>query len=185
MAGAAVPAQPEQNELETWLLGYQHGDASAAASLVRAVSPILFRYCLSQGEAVQHAEDIVQETWLRVHKARHTYRPGAPAIPWLFSIARHTRVDLYRRRRRVTTREVALDGVPEPAARSRSAFLSVLESLPDGERETLTMLKGMGMTIDEVARATATTAGAVKQRAHRAYVRLRALLAVESGEGAS
>ena len=51
MAGTAVPAQPEQNELETWLVGYQKGDTAAAASLVRAVSPLLFRYCLSQGEA--------------------------------------------------------------------------------------------------------------------------------------
>ena len=48
--------------------------------------------------------------------------------------------------------------------------------LPDSQREVLTMLKVLGMTVDEVARATSSTGGAVKQRAHRAYEKLRAVL---------
>jgi RNA polymerase sigma-70 factor (ECF subfamily) len=48
--------------------------------------------------------------------------------------------------------------------------------LPDSQREVLTMLKVLGMSVDEVARATSTTAGSVKQKAHRAYERLRSVL---------
>ena len=48
--------------------------------------------------------------------------------------------------------------------------------LPDSQREVLTMLKVLGMTVDEVARATSSTGGAVKQKAHRAYEKLRAVL---------
>jgi len=48
--------------------------------------------------------------------------------------------------------------------------------LPDSQREVIVMLKAAGMTVDEVARATSSTAGAVKLKAHRAYESLRALL---------
>jgi RNA polymerase sigma-70 factor (ECF subfamily) len=121
-------------------------------------------------------EDILQEIWLRVHRARHTYRPGAAAAPWLYAIARHARLDARRRRERFRTREVQVDAlpeapVPEPAAAPMPDFLS---GLPEGQREVLIMLKGCGMTLEEVARATSSTVGAVKQKAHRAYERLRA-----------
>jgi RNA polymerase sigma-70 factor (ECF subfamily) len=49
-------------------------------------------------------------------------------------------------------------------------------SLPESQREVLTMLKVNELSLEEVARATSSTVGAVKQRAHRAYERLRSLL---------
>jgi RNA polymerase sigma-70 factor (ECF subfamily) len=58
----------------------------------------------------------------------------------------------------------------------------MLEQLPVSEREVITMLKGFGMSLEEVARATATTVGAVKQKSHRAYKRLRQLLAASPSE---
>ena len=48
--------------------------------------------------------------------------------------------------------------------------------LPDSQREVLTMLKVLGLTVEEVARATGSTTGAVKQKAHRAYEKLRGIL---------
>jgi RNA polymerase sigma-70 factor (ECF subfamily) len=71
--------------------------------------------------------------------------------------------------------------VPEPAAReenqaSRLAFQELLATLPEGQREVLMMLKVGGLSLEEVARATSSTVGAVKQKAHRAYERLRSLL---------
>jgi len=52
----------------------------------------------------------------------------------------------------------------------------LLAGLPASQREVLVMLKVSGMSIEEVALATASTAGSVKQKAHRAYVKLRQLL---------
>ena len=55
-------------------------------------------------------------------------------------------------------------------------FEELVASLPESQREVLTMLKVNGLSIEEVARATSSTIGAVKQKAHRAYERLRKLL---------
>ena len=52
--------------------------------------------------------------------------------------------------------------------------------LPESQREVLTMLKVLGMTVEEVARITSSTAGAVKQKAHRAYEKLRGVLDASS-----
>ncbi len=112
----------------------------------------------------------------------HTYRPGEPLLPWIYAIARHVRVDHYRKRQRIASREVASAVLPEPRAaasetpRDLPSFAELLAALPESQREVLTMLKVNGLSIDEVARATASTAGAVKQKVHRAYDRLRALL---------
>jgi RNA polymerase sigma-70 factor (ECF subfamily) len=174
---ASEAGQSRNADVERMLLLYQQGDATAAAGLVRAVSPGFVRFCLSQGDSPQDIDDILQDIWLRVHNARHTYRPGAPAAAWLYAIARHARLDARRRRERFRARELQTDALPEVAA-PRAEFGStsmpdILACLPAGQREVLVMLKGCGMTLEEVARATSSTIGAVKQRAHRAYQRLR------------
>src|SRR5260370_27671333 len=70
--------------------------------------------------------------------------------------------------------------LPEPLAKRGDArplpFEDLVAPLSDRQRDVLTMLKVNGMSIEDVARATASTIGAVKQEAHRAYKRLRALL---------
>jgi RNA polymerase sigma-70 factor (ECF subfamily) len=58
-----------------------------------------------------------------------------------------------------------------------SNFEQILLALPESQREVLVMLKGLGMSLEEVARSTCSTVGAVKQKAHRAYERLRSVLA--------
>jgi RNA polymerase sigma-70 factor (ECF subfamily) len=51
-----------------------------------------------------------------------------------------------------------------------------LTNLPESQREVILMLKVSGMSLEEVARATSSTVGAIKQRAHRAYATLRRIL---------
>jgi RNA polymerase sigma-70 factor (ECF subfamily) len=172
--------KPAESEFDTLLRSYQQGDTAAAAALVRAASPLFVRFCLGQGDSPQDIEDVLQEIWLRVHKARHTYRPGAPAVPWLYAVARHARLDARRRRERFRARELPFDPLPEVAApqtrRASAAMPELLAALPAGQREVLVLLKGCGMTLEEVARATSSTVGAVKQKAHRAYERLRSVV---------
>ncbi len=176
---ADVSDQPGQ-ALEDLMAGYQAADASAAAELIRQVSPPLFRYLSAHVESRALAEDLLQECWLRIHRARHTYRPGQPVLPWVYAIARHTRVDGFRRRRRIEWHEVAVEQLPDPPVRAEArrdgnlpALAEMLRDLPDSQRDVIVMLKVSGMTLEEVARATGTTVGAVKQKAHRAYEKLR------------
>ncbi|MCU0244939.1 MAG: RNA polymerase sigma factor [Bryobacter sp.] len=167
--------------IESLLAGYQAGDEQAVARLVARCGPMLFRFFYGLGSPPAEAEDLVQETWLRIHQARRTYRPDAPAMPWLFAIARHARADAYRRRARIERAEVKMAALPEPIAPAAASpgqpdTFRLLQRLPDAQREVLVMLKGEGMSLEEVAAATSSTVGAVKQKAHRAYENLRRFL---------
>jgi RNA polymerase sigma-70 factor (ECF subfamily) len=161
---------------------YQQGDGAAAAALVELLSPPLLRFFATQMGSRADAGDMLQDAWLRIHRVRHTYRAGEPLLPWVYAIARRVRVDSFRKRRRIGAREVAGAVLPErPAEAARTSELPPFEELvavlPESQREVVTLLKVNGLTIEEVARATSSTEGAVKQKAHRAYERLRAVLA--------
>ena len=170
-------------DLQSLMARYQQGDCDAAAALVNRLSPQLHRYFLVQFVSRRHADDLLQETWLRIHQVRHTYLRGRPLLPWLYAIARNVRVDHYRKAHRAEGREERLEenseipaappGNPVPA----TDLAALLESLPESQREVIAMLKINGMSLEEVARATSSTVGSVKQKAHRAYDRLRKGLA--------
>jgi len=171
----------------SWVLGlqqlmsrYQQADATAVPILVGELSPRLYRFFGSQMGSRTDADDMLQDLWLRIHRARHTYRPGEPVLPWVYAIARCVRTDSYRKRHRIASRETAVAVLPElsehRSASSPLAFEDLVAPLSERQRTVLTMLKVNGMSLEEVAHATASTIGAVKQEAHRAYKRLRGLL---------
>lgn len=168
-------------DLEQLMVRYQEADPAAVAALVELLSPQLCRFFASQMGSKADAEDMLQDLWLRIHRIRHTYRPGEPVLPWVYAIARRVRVDNYRKRRRIASREMAVDVLPEPPVpkdetSSLPPFEELVAGLPESQCEVLIMLKVNGLSIEEVARATSSTVGAVKQKAHRAYERLRDLL---------
>jgi RNA polymerase sigma-70 factor (ECF subfamily) len=169
-----------EDELPGLMVRYQRGESEAIEQLVRSLSPLLWRYFSSPHTSRSDTEDLLQDCWLRIHRSRHTYQPTEPLLPWIFAIARHTRLDAYRRRRRRESRETLVATAPEaavraefPASSDTAEFERLLERLPDSQREVIVMLKVSDMTLEEVARATSSTVGAIKQKAHRAYARLR------------
>jgi RNA polymerase sigma-70 factor, ECF subfamily len=168
-------------DLDGWMERYQQADPDAPCALITALSPALLRFFRSQAASREQADDLLQDTWLRIHRVRHTYRPGEPVLPWIYAIARRVRVDGYRRSHRITLHEITTHVLPEPPAQSEPrntlpTFEALVACLPDAQREVITMLKVGGLSLEEVARATSSTVGAVKQKAHRAYDRLRKLL---------
>ena len=78
-------------EIEALMSGYQQADGEATATLITRLSPQIFQFFLAQVRDRSLAEDLLQDFWLRVHKARHTFRAGEPLLPWVFAIARRTR----------------------------------------------------------------------------------------------
>ena len=180
---ANAPAREDSVNLEALMERYQRADRDAAAVLVRELSPRLLRFLAGPMQTRALAEDMLQDCWLRIHRARHTYRPGSPLLPWVYAIARHTRVDAYRRRRHVDSNEVSTDYVADladaPAGVSKPARIDLwrlVHKLPDSQKEVIFMLKVSGMSLEEVANATGSTVGSVKQKAHRAYEKLRSWL---------
>ena len=162
------------------MAAYQRGDASALEELIDLLGGKLYDFFSSEMGDRSQADDMLQELWLRLHQARHTYRPGEPVLPWVYAIARRVRVDNYRRRRRIERREVSsanAQNVSQPSTPSTlPTFREMLAPLPESQREVLIMLKVNGLSLEEVARATSSTVGSVKQKVHRAYDRLRELL---------
>jgi RNA polymerase sigma-70 factor (ECF subfamily) len=172
----------KEAELRRCMVGYQAGDVAAIEELVRRLSPRLVSYFTGPVGHAMDVEDLLQECWLRIHRSRHTYRATDPLLPWVFAIARHTMLDDRRRRSRRAAREVLLREPPEPpsqvAAKSRVLDMDRLfEQLPPNQRDVLLLLNVAGMTMAEAARVTSSSVAATKQRAHRAYARLRAFLA--------
>lgn len=196
ITGAQTGIAYSQQELQNWMIRYQQADPDAARALIHHLSPPLFRFLSSQAATRGETEDLLQEAWLRIHKARHTYRPGEPVLPWIYAIARHVRIDGYRRHRRISRREITAEILPERQANDGRSpnlpdFEALLSYLPENQREVVMLLKVEGLSLEEVARATASTVGSVKQKAHRAYKRLRAMLtqgpksrSMNSGESA-
>ncbi len=167
------------SSLEILMARYQQGDYAAATDLIERIGPQLHRFFLAQSQSRTDADDLLQETWLRIHKVRHTYRPGEPALPWFYAIARHVRVDHHRksvwtalgkRQLEAMTKEVA--AVPREPDHADGLDV-LLAPLSESQREVIEMMKVAGMSLEEVARATSSTVGSVKQRVHRAYKKLR------------
>jgi RNA polymerase sigma-70 factor, ECF subfamily len=168
--------------LEQLMARYQAGDFAAASDLIDRVSPQLHRFFIAQTFSRADADDLLQETWLRIHRVRHTYRPGEPALPWFYAIARHIRVDHYRKTLRTSVGESRLEAMANSSAEGETKsgnaeeLEALLAPLSASQREVIAMLKVEGMSLEEVARATSSSVGSVKQKAHRAYKKLREVL---------
>jgi RNA polymerase sigma-70 factor, ECF subfamily len=172
---------PSVTPIEELMVRYQQADAEATTALIEQLSPQLYRFFAAQVGNRDDASDMLQDAWLRIHRVRHTYRPGEPLLPWVYAIARCVRVDSFRKRRRIATREIVVEALPEPPVANEKStglpsFDELIATLPASQREVLTMLKVNGLSLEEVARATSSSVGSVKQKAHRAYERLRDLL---------
>ena len=171
---------------------YCDGDRAAFDALYAAVAPRLLGFVVQLVGERALAEDILQETLLKLHEARGFYVRGADPLPWMFTIARHTAFDELRRRKRARVRLVENDDRPPPEPRAGlsgapelaranddpagAEALAALDQLPDAQRQALLLTKVEGLSQAEAAARAGTTPGAIKLRAHRAYVALRKLV---------
>lgn len=168
------------------------GDASAFAALYSIAAPRLFRSMLFLTRNRAVAEDLLQQTFLKLHRYRRTYVSGADPLPWLCTIAYRMCFDELRRARRerlaladaqsgLLEQRATRDGgaahaQPTYSERAIVAALRALDQLPEPHRTALILTKLEGNTIGEAAELLGTTPAAIKLRAHRGYQRLRVLL---------
>lgn len=171
---------------------YQDGDASAFRELYALVAPRLLGYLLKMARSRPVADDLLQQTFLKVHRARAAYIRGTNPLPWIYSIAHRTFIDEARRTKRAIVKVGTEDSVPEVAAgltgesadrtddgvdpELAKAALDALAELPAAQREAVVLTKLDGKSVAEAAMIAGTTVGAMKVRAHRGYEMLRKLL---------
>ena len=185
------------------MAAYAAGDAAAFERLYALLAPRILAYLRGLLGDKAAAEDALQVAFLKVHEARGSYVLGANPIPWIYTIAHRTSLDELRKRKRSRVR-LSKDGAlhaepaahitgvaeeahqdqadrPDPAA--TAGALAALERLPENQRLALLLTKVHGHSTAEAAMITGSTPGAIKQRAHRAYVTLRQLLAKKDAKG--
>ena len=172
---------------------YLSGDVGAFSMLHAALAPKLRRYLLKRTRDAFRADDLVQETMLRIHLVRDRFTPGADVFPWAFSVARRCLIDGIRRDRREAVRNRALgarDPVESPLSddivhcmQLARALRRELASLSAAQREAFELVKRDGLSMGQAAEALGTTKMAVRLRAHRASVALRNALVREEGPG--
>lgn len=167
---------------------YACGDDRAFNIVHRALYPRLSAFLLRLTGSPTLAADIVQETFLRMHRARGTFARGAAVLPWAYAIARnahhdHARAARLRRTERLPSdpghEPVAGDDVESAAAAHEAArrVERVLATLPPAQREAFVLIRYEGLSVAEAAAVLGATPTAVKLRAFRAYETLRAELA--------
>lgn len=161
----------------------QRGDQRAYASLLVLLTGVTRQFARGRLGAVVWIDDVVQETLLAIHGARQTYDPARPFGPWFYAIASSRMIDVIRRERRVASRQVATDVLPEPVAHGADrddidvdAVHAALASLPPRQREVIERLKFRDESVREVSSGLGMSESAVKVTAHRGYRALRRLL---------
>ena len=180
-ASAAAPTTGEDAaSVERLMERYAVGDQTAFAPLYHALSPRLFGYLLRLTRDRHLAEDLVQVTFSKVHRARSAYFAGSPVLPWLLAIGRRSFLDL-KRRQKVRPEDLTGDGrVPEGSTDAGAApddlareLELALDRLPTAYAEAIQLTKVTGLSVAEAAEVLGTTQSAVKLRVHRGYHILR------------
>ncbi len=179
------------------MLRFQGGDARAFEVLVRRHRTPVFSFLVRLTGDRARAEDLCQETFLRVVRSVDGWAPRSRFQTWLYAIARNQAVD--EARRRALRRAEPLDGSPghdvpsedlAPDRRAEAALLrpvleAALASLPDEQREVFLLREYAGLRFHEIAEVTGTPENTVKSRMRYALEALRERLeAAGIGPGA-
>jgi RNA polymerase sigma-70 factor (ECF subfamily) len=197
---------PERPRNDGWKLvanvamdRYASGDDAAFSELYDVLAPRLHAFLARRTRDADVAEDLLQQTFLQIHAARRHFTPAAEVLPWSFAIARRLMIDGGRRKRRETPPPEMLDWEKTPGADDagfweraspdvgpevllqRAQVMVRLERelarLPEGYREAFELVKRDELSMAEAAEVLGTTVAAVRVRAHRCYVALRAAMA--------
>ena len=183
----SVREQPGADEPsdEALMASWCGGERRAFEALFNRYAGRLHGYFLRSVGAEEHARDLVQQTFLHLHRARADFRQGSPLRPWLYTIAANLKRQHFRTRSRKPEAAWDVERHGEPAVapgvstpRQRLVRRS-LEALPDNQREVVTLHYYEGLSFTEIAAVLGISVSAAKVRAHRAYGRLRDIL----GEG--
>ena len=162
------------------MVRYVEGDTVAFEELYRQLSPKLFGYLLRMTRQRDQAEDLVQITFSKIHRARESYLKGAPLLPWVLAIARRSFFDL-KRRNKVRPEYLSQDGsLPEPPSEKAPLGNDVVEALelamqrlPEAYAEAIQLTKITGLSLKEASEVLGASQTAVKLRVHRGYKQLR------------
>lgn len=164
---------------------YQAGGAEAFDRLHDALASDLKAYLSKLSRDPTRADDLLQETFLQVHRSRAAHTPGEPVRPWVFAIAKRVFL-MYRRSAARRLRRELLSSADRGSApiapaeadrvHARQQVASVLRHVPSDGRRAFVLHHLFGFSFREVGARLGIKAGAAKIRSSRAAHVMRALL---------
>jgi RNA polymerase sigma-70 factor (ECF subfamily) len=174
---------------EELMAAYVAGDRSSFDELFRRYAPILLSVLQRQMHSADDARDLVQQTFLQLHRARRDFDQKARLRPWLFTIALNLKREYFRRQKRRPEAPLELDGRSDPAVLPHDltkdeldrTVRRAIEELPRDYREVIVLHWFEGLSFPEISSLLGASVSAVKVRAHRGYVALRKALEPPAG----
>jgi RNA polymerase sigma-70 factor, ECF subfamily len=173
-------------QLARLLIRAQDGDQAAYERFLLEASVVLRAFLSKRMAATSdRVEDVLQDTLLTVHRARHSFLVGRPIGPWLYAICEHRMVEFYRRYRRIQQNEISsghqtFDAADESVQlQDEGLGVSVYEALaklPHRQRVIIEFLKVHDLSVKDVAMQTGMSESAVKITAFRGYEAIRKML---------
>jgi RNA polymerase sigma-70 factor, ECF subfamily len=178
----AVSGDFESGLKPLWMRAQAGDDAAYREALTRVAARLRGFFGRRMQSSPDEVEDLVQETLIALHLQRGTYDPVLPFSSWMYAIARHKLVDLWRRRGRAQALFEPLDEVDENEALSvpeeqpaRRDLLVLLESLPAAQRRAIALTKLEGLSVAEASLRCGVSVSALKVQVHRGLKRLTLL----------
>jgi RNA polymerase sigma-70 factor (ECF subfamily) len=188
----AAAMNPEAlSGVEDTIAKLRRGEPDALTAIISRYQHRLYRYLLRLVREPAAADDLFQQTWLRVMEKIGRYDAGRNFEAWLFSVAHNLAVDFWRVRRGESLDDPgAGDGAPiarlpagEPDALERlldfergAMLAACIGGLPAIHREVLTLRFEEDMKLEEIAEVAGIPLSTVKSRLRRALEGLRAAM---------
>lgn len=184
--------QSEPRSDETLMLDYRAGEARAFEILYSRHKGALYRYLLRQCNVAAVAEELFQDVWMNLIRARSRYEPRARFATYLYRLAHNRLVDYYRSQGRTPAMSTAEDDPDDPliervaapeqtqpearidSARAAERLLALIGELPEAQREAFLLREEAGLSVEEIGAATGVNAETAKSRLRYAVARLRA-----------
>jgi RNA polymerase sigma-70 factor (ECF subfamily) len=180
---AYAPPMEHHPEDSALMLRYRDGDVSAFETLYRRHNDSLYRYLLRLCRNPAAAEDVFQEVWSKIIKARENYRPTAKFTTFLYHVAHNCFVDHVRRNKRhENTADVEPDSQADASeqpddlaekAIARRRLEAALRDLPDEQRDVFLLHQEAGLSLEQIAAITDCKRETAKSRLRYAIRKLR------------
>jgi len=164
------------------MLRYQDGDTGAFDTLYRRHNDALYRYLLRLCRHRDTAEDIFQDVWGKIIKARSNYRPTAKFTTFLYRVAHNCFIDHIRRNKRHANStefdpELHSDPGEQPEtiterSLARERLLVALQDLPQEQRDAFLLREEAGLSVEQIASVTGCNRETAKSRIRYAVTKL-------------
>jgi RNA polymerase sigma-70 factor (ECF subfamily) len=176
------------NALDEAMSRYADGDERAFAEVFRGLSSRIQAFLQRLSGRRDLADDLTQETFLRMHRARGSFARGRSVLPWAYAIARNCYIDHARSKSKLalsSSEDAVFEVAAGPEASAEEAVVAkrsaetverVLASMTMARREAFVLLRYEGLSVEAAAQVLGISEGAVKLRAFHAYEILRGAL---------